>query len=222
MTYVDPRALLSETALFKMFDRASMDEVVQSLKRITYLRSQDIFAEGDHATEMYVVARGRVAILKNTSSNKESMVALMNRGDLFGEMSLFHGQGRSATAKVLERTELLRIPYQSMRSILHARPHLLWGMVEMLAGRLRATDEALADTMFLDLGSRTAKRILDLSEGRDEFHLVLTQEELAGLIGASRERVNKALSSLAKKGLLEVQGHRYRILDRVELESYTG
>ena len=74
-------------------------------------------------------------------------------------------------------------------------------MVELLAGRLRNTDEALADSVFLDVTGRTAKRLLELAGEADEFFLPITQEELAGMVGASRERVNKAIASFIRLGL---------------------
>ena len=96
---------------------------------------------------------------------------------------------------------------------------MLWAVVRILARRLRATDEALADAMFLDVTGRTAKRLLELADGEDEFRMPLTQEELAGMVGASRERVNKAIALFVKLGWLEISGRsQYRILDRDELE----
>jgi CRP-like cAMP-binding protein len=86
------------------------------------------------------------------------------------------------------------------------------------ARRLRATDEALADSVFLDVTGRAAKRLLELAGGEDDFRMPLTQEELAGMVGASRERVNKAIATFVRLGWLEVSGRgQYRILDRDEL-----
>jgi len=78
-------------------------------------------------------------------------------------------------------------------------------------------DEALSDSVFLDVTGRTAKRIIELSEGNDEFSMPVTQEELAGMVGASRERVNKAIASFVRLGWLEQHDRNYRILQRNEL-----
>ena len=88
----------------------------------------------------------------------------------------------------------------------------------MLADRLRGMDEALADSVFLDVTGRTAKRLLELANGASEFLLPVTQEELAGMVGASRERVNKAIASFIRLGWLEQADRRYRILQRDRLE----
>jgi CRP-like cAMP-binding protein len=79
-------------------------------------------------------------------------------------------------------------------------------------------DKAIADSVFLDVTGRTAKRLLALSDGKDNFSLPVTQEELAGMVGASRERVNKAIASFIKLGWLEQQDRTYHIIDRAKLE----
>ena len=114
---------------------------------------------------------------------------------------------------------LISIPFDDVRGVLHDHPEMLWAVVRILTRRLRATDDALADAMFLDVTGRTAKRLLELAGGQDEFRMPLTQEELAGMVGASRERVNKAIATFVKLGWLEVVGRtRYTLLDREELE----
>ena len=142
----------------------------------------------------------------------------MERGDLFGEMSLFDGLGRSAEARALESSEIIVIPFEPLRELWRERPELLWPVITMLTRRLRAMDEALADSFFLDVTGRTAKHLLELAGDRDEFEIPITQEELAGLVGASRERVNKAISSFVRLGWIEQNDRSYRILKRNELE----
>jgi CRP-like cAMP-binding protein len=145
----------------------------------------------------------------------------MEAGDLFGELGLLDGLPRSAEARALEGSEVLHVPYEPIELILHERPQLLWGVVRMLANRLRTMDEALADSVFLDVTGRTAKRLLELADGADEFVLPVTQEELAGMVGASRERVNKAIASFIRLGWIDQHERRYRILqrDRIEMRS---
>ena len=110
---------------------------------------------------------------------------------------------------------MLVVEYQAVRAAIEAHPDALWVIVRLLARRLRSTDESLADAVFLDVPARTAKRLLEIAGDADEFRLPMTQEDLAGLVGASRERVNKALSLFTRLGWIEVEGrNRYRILDR--------
>lgn len=219
---MDPRLLLRQTALFSMLDEDTLDEVLQELNVIKLKRGTDLFLENDEANTLYIVADGRIAIVKSFVDRKDSMVALIEPGDLFGEMGLFEDQLRSATARAVENSELIEIPYPPIRRALEARPSLLWSLVSLLTQRLRSTDTALADAMFLDVTGRTAKRILEISGNSDEFVLPLTQEELAGLVGASRERVNKTLASFVKSGLLDISDRRYTILKRDKLEQISS
>ena len=114
---------------------------------------------------------------------------------------------------------VLEIPFEAVRDMLDEDPALLWNAARMLARRLRAMDEVLADSVFLDVTGRTAKKLIELSGGRDEFVLPVTQEELAGMVGASRERVNKAIASFARLGWLEQHERNYRIIERDRLEN---
>jgi CRP/FNR family cyclic AMP-dependent transcriptional regulator len=96
-------------------------------------------------------------------------------------------------------------------------PRALWAVLGLLASRLRSTDDALAASMFLDVPGRTARRLLELAPG-EGFSPPVTQEELAAMVGASRERVNKAIASFARLGWLQQADRRYRVLDRPRLE----
>lgn len=209
--------LLGQSELFRFFDEASLKDLAAHSIPIRYGRNEIIFTEGATADRLYVVRDGRIAIAKRAYDGRESVVALMEEGDLFGEMPLFDGQPRTAEARSLEPTELAVVPYHAVRDVLEASPALLWGVVELLSNRLRLTDSALADSMFLDVTGRTAKRLLELAGNNDEFILPITQEELAGMVGASRERVNKALSAFIRLGWLDQADRRYRILDRPQL-----
>jgi CRP-like cAMP-binding protein len=185
------------------------------------VRGDVLFAEGDTPGQLYVVLSGRIAIANRSIDGRESVFALMEEGDLFGEMGLLDGLTRSAEARALETSQVLAIPYEPVKALFDTEPALLWGVVRLLSQRLRTMDEALADSVFLDVTGRTAKRLLELADGRDEFLLPVTQEELAGMVGASRERVNKAIASFIRLGWLEQHERRYRIVhrDRMELRS---
>jgi len=214
---MDVGSLLSRCEPFSSLD-ADMVRAVAETGELRHLaRNVAIFEEGDSADCLYLVVDGRVAIANRSTDGRESVVALMEAGDLFGEMSLFDGAGRSAGARAIEASTVVGIPYASVRVAIAEQPQVLWGALSMLARRLRTTDAALADNVFLDVLGRTAKRLLELAGDADDFALPVTQEELAGIIGASRERVNKALATFVRLGWLHQTGRRYRILRRDEL-----
>ena len=168
------RELLTSIEFFKGFDGAPLDTVLAATEALSFARGGVLFTENDPAAELFVVVSGRIAIANRSIDGRESVVALMERGDLLGEMPLFDGLPRSAEARALEPSEVLAIPYAPLRAIYVEQPELLWNVVEMLANRLRNTDEQLADSVFLDVTGRTAKRLLELAGEADEFSLPIT------------------------------------------------
>ncbi|MFM7061372.1 MAG: Crp/Fnr family transcriptional regulator [Actinomycetes bacterium] len=212
------RRLLDSTELFTAMPPEVLDGLRERAVVERVAKGQAVFDEGDEADRLFVVTEGRIAIASRASDGRETLVAVMEAGGLFGELGLFDGEPRSADARALTDAEVLSVDYASVRAAFEARPELLWLVVRLLAQRLRATDEALADAVFLDVPARTAKRMLELAGGRDEFQLPMTQEDLAGLVGASRERVNKAIAMFTRLGWVETTGRgHYRILDRDSL-----
>jgi CRP-like cAMP-binding protein len=214
---MDEVDLLAGSELFSAFDSDALGELVRDARVAQCERNFVIFDEDDDADELFVVRSGRVAVGRRSIDGRESLVALMERGDVFGEMPLFDGGKRSASARALERSEVLGIPFEKVRACFDAKPQLLWNVVALLAERLRTTDSALADAVFLDVTGRTAKRLLELAGDQEEFQLPITQEELAGLVGASRERVNKSLAQFVRLGWIEQMDRRYRIVERDKL-----
>jgi CRP-like cAMP-binding protein len=213
--------LLANTKFFEDVDQAVLRGITAHSQERSLVRGDVLFQEGDAPDALYVVLRGRVAVANKSVDGRESVLALMERGDLFGEMGMLDGMPRSAGARALEASSVLRVPYEPVVTLLRADPALLWGVVRLLSIRLRNMDEALADSVFLDVTGRTAKRLLELSDGKDEFDLPVTQEELAGMVGASRERVNKAISSFIRLGWIDQQDRHYRIIHRDRLELRT-
>jgi CRP-like cAMP-binding protein len=209
--------LLARTEFFADADPSVLRTMASQASERSLRRGDVVFYEGDVPDALYIVLRGRIALLNTSVDGRESVLALMESGDLFGEMGMLDDLPRSATARALESSTLLHLPYEPVLDLLHDHPNLLWGVVRLLAGRIRNMDEALADSVFLDVTGRTAKRLLELSEGADEFLLPLTQEELAGMVGASRERVNKAIASFIRLGWIDQTDRRYRIVQRDRL-----
>ncbi len=211
--------VLARTDLFADADSAALSVVLSSSRRLEMVRGDVLFNEGDAPGSLHVVLSGRIAIVMSAESDsRESVVALMDAGDLFGELGLLDEGPRSATARALEPTVVLEVPYDAVRTLFDDEPRLVWNAARMLANRLRVMDEVLADSVFLDVTGRTAKRIIEMSEGRDEFTLPVTQEELAGMVGASRERVNKAIASFVRLGWIDQHERHYRIIQRDRLE----
>jgi CRP-like cAMP-binding protein len=209
--------MFGDVELFDEFDEDELTDLAASAETRVLRRGDVLFTEGSESSELFVVLRGRIAILNKSIDGRESVVALMESGEAFGEMGLFL-EGRTAEARALEPSEVVAVPYAPIREVYRRRPELLWNVVALLAARLRNMDGALADAVFLDVTGRTAKRLLEIAGDADEFVLPVTQEELAGMVGASRERVNKALAQFVRLGWVEQNERRYRITNRQQLE----
>jgi CRP-like cAMP-binding protein len=209
--------LLRGTELFAELTDEALARVMANAVSRELRRGDVVFEEGGQPESLYVVEDGRIAIASKSIDGRESVFALMERGELFGEMGLLDALPRSAEARALEPSQITEIPYGPVRAVFEENPALLWGVVALLSGRLRSMDAQLADSVFLDVTGRTAKRLLELAGEADEFLLPITQEELAGMVGASRERVNKAIASFVRLGWIDQSDRRYAILDREQL-----
>ena len=212
------RRILETTQLLGALPPDTLETLRQQATIRTVARNEVLFRQGEDSSELYGIVNGRIAILTRSPDGRESLVAVLDEGSLFGELGLFDEGPRSADARALEESNVLVLGYEAVRSAIDEHPTLLWVIVRLLARRLRNTDDSLADAVFLDVPARTAKRLLEIAGDADQFRLPMTQEDLAGLVGASRERVNKALSLFTRLGWIEVEGrNRYRILDRQAL-----
>ncbi len=210
--------MLRSVELFREFDDATLKGLAGQSDLRDLKRGDVLFAEDDEPDQLYVTVSGRIAMVNRSIDGRESVVALMEDGDLFGEMPLFDSQKRSTDARALEPSQVIAIPYAPLKAIYDDQPEQLWRVVELLANRLRTMDGVLADSVFLDVTGRTAKRLLEIAGDNDEFALPVTQEELAGMVGASRERVNKAIASFVRLGWIDQRDRRYIILKRDQLE----
>lgn len=212
--------ILAETEFFADAPSDILGSIAAAGTVRQLVRGDVLFEAGDEPQSLFVVLSGRIAIAIGNKpfDHRESVIALMDDGDLFGEMGMLDNNARSAGARALETSSVLEIPYEVVMAKLDSSTVLMWNVIRMLSRRLRSMDQALADSVFLDVTGRTAKRLLDLSGGKDQFILPVTQEELAGMVGASRERVNKAIASFIKLKWLEQHDRAYHIIDRTKLE----
>ena len=207
---------------FGTLPRALAQELGARATNRRFRRGEYVCRAGEHADQLFLLQSGRVAIAARADDGRESVAAVLGPGALFGELPFFDGGPRSSDARAITPIVVGAVAYRDVRALIDDRPELLWDVALILTRRLRSVDEALADAMFLDVTGRTAKRLLQVAGDDDEFSLPVTQEELASMVGASRERVNKAIATFVRLGWLEITARtRYRILDRTELEART-
>jgi CRP/FNR family cyclic AMP-dependent transcriptional regulator len=216
--------VLATVPLFVGLDEETAALLAAALTTRSIVRGHVVFNEGDTGDRLFVVMDGKVKISRAAADGRENLLAVLGPAEMFGELSLFDPGPRTATATAITDSTLASLDHDDLRPLLLAQPAVAVQLLRALAQRLRRTNEAMADLVFSDVPGRVAKALLDLSErfGDDvaEGTLVrhdLTQEELAQLVGASRETVNKALSEFANRGWLRLEGRSVLLLDRDRL-----
>lgn len=179
-------------------------------RRRRYARGQIVFHEGDPSDRAVVILRGRVKVSCLTEEGREVLLGVRAPGDLLGELSVLDGEPRSATATALEQLDVLLVPADGFRGFLEAHPRATMAVLETVAGRLRDADRKRIEFAALDTVGRVARRLVEMAGefGRMEAEgvriaLPLSQQELAGWTGASREAVSKALGALRSRGWIE-------------------
>lgn len=200
------------------------------LERHDVHRGDVIFHEGDVGDRVFLILTGKIKISRAATDGRENLLAVLGPGDLFGELSLFDPGPRTGTASALTDTTVASLDHAALRPWLGRRPEAAELLLRVLARRLRRTNDAMSDLVFTDVPGRVAKALLDLAErfggpvaqpGHDQpavrVEHGLTQEELAQLVGASRETVNKALADFATRGWLRLDSRAVVLLDRERL-----
>ena len=175
-------------------------------------RGEVLFREGEQGDRVYVLTGGKIKLGRTSIDGRENLVAIIGPGEMFGELSLFDPGPRSATASAVAHSDLISLGHDALHEFLSDRPKVAQSMLGALARRLRRTNDSLADLVFTDVPGRVAKALLDLSnrfgqpvDGGIRVPHDLTQEELAQLVGASRETFNKALADFAARGWLHLE-----------------
>jgi CRP/FNR family cyclic AMP-dependent transcriptional regulator len=212
--------VVRQSPLFAALDDDAANALMESMTASRLERGDVLFREGDRGDRLYVIGEGKIKLGLTSIDGRENLLAILGPGEMFGELSLFDPGPRTATATAVAETQLIALGHEDLNTFLSGRPAVATTMLAALARRLRRTNEALSDLVFTDVPGRVAKALLDLSGrfGRpsEEGVLVahdLTQEELAQLVGASRETVNKALADFATRGWIKLEARAVVLID---------
>jgi CRP/FNR family cyclic AMP-dependent transcriptional regulator len=218
-------AVVLSAALFSDMEPEASAALLASMTRLTFARGTTIFREGEPGDRVFVIGEGKIKLGRRSNDGRENLLALLGPGEMFGELSLFDPGPRTATATVVADAVLFELAHTELISWLETHPTVAKHLLQALGRRLRRTNESLADLVFSDVPGRVAKALLDLStrfgeQVEDGLRVAhdLTQEELAQLVGASRETVNKALADFAARGWIRREGRAVVLLDLERLQ----
>ena len=217
----EPR-LAEHLRRYPLFAKLSDTELLQLAERArarSFKRGEMLFRKDDPGTHLYVVLDGAVKIALPGEFGQEALVAIMRPGDFFGELALFDGSPRSASATALEDTRAALLARDDFLAFLEGHPAAVRVVVDALAKTIRRLSDRVEDLIFLDVPSRVAKYLLDLAQvdGEQTLELTLTQDELAAFIGASRVSVNRVLGDLERRGIIEIRRRHIVIRDADKL-----
>jgi len=217
--------VLRQSPLFSGVDDDSAAVLEDSMAASSLARGDVLFNEGDSGSQLYVVIEGKIKLGRTSADGRENLLAILGPGQMFGELSFFDPGPRSATATAVTDVELKSLGHDALSPVLATHPDVALALLNQLAGRLRRTNEVVGDLVFSDVPGRVAKALLDLAgrfgrKADDGVHVNhdLTQEELAQLVGASRETVNKALADFASRGWMRLEPRSVVILDLERLQ----
>ncbi|MEJ5914072.1 Crp/Fnr family transcriptional regulator [Pseudokineococcus sp. 1T1Z-3] len=219
---MDP--VVRQAALFSGVSSEAAEALMATMSPVGLGRGEVLFVEGDEGDRLYVIVSGTVKLGRRAPDGRENLLAVLGPSEMLGELSLFDPGPRTATATAVTPVALAGLGPQELERWLDGRPEVARHLLRALARRLRRTNDSVADLVFTDVPGRVAKMLLDLGDrfgvlrdpaegaGRHVPH-GLTQEELAQLVGASRETVNKALADFSTRGWIRLEGRAVVLLD---------
>lgn len=202
---------LSKIPLLENLSPEELEDLGTLFRELRVNKGEVLFRKGSEGTELYIIQKGAIKIVLPSPLGDERIVAIFSTGDFFGEMALLDGMPRSADAVALKPSRLLLLNRKDFLRFLKTSDAAVEKILASLSMRLRKADDLLEETSFLNISARLARKLLEIGEtfgSRDgdtvEIHLKLNQKELADMVGATRESINKELRVLRKSGLVSI------------------
>ncbi len=212
--------IIRKAPLFSALDDDASHALRASMVALKLNKGQILFKEGEEGDRLYVVVHGKIKLGTTSADGRENLLSILGPGEMFGELSLFDPEPRTSTATAVTDVRLVSLAHDAVIGLVTSSPQTSLELLRRLAQRLRKSNEVLADLVFADVPGRVAKAIMDLGERfgvqkEDGLHVNhdLTQEELAQLVGASRETVNKALADFASRGWVKLEPRAVLVTD---------
>ncbi len=217
--------LFRRVPLFSGLEREDLESLISVTTRRTYLKEAVIFFEHDAGDALFMIVSGRVKVTILSDDGREIILAVLSDNDFFGEMSLLDNQPRSATAIAMRETEMVVLHQKDFLSIVEKRPRVLINLLATLSSRLRKANQQIGNLALHDVYGRVARILLEMAsetgnrqeDGRVAFRRP-THQEIANMIGATRETVSRMISDLNRQGYIEISGKDVIIQDSLTKE----
>ncbi len=225
---MDRRELLGSVSIFSSLNADELDQLLAATTTKRLEPKQTLFRKGDPGNQLYGILSGSLKIMTTGTDGKDVMFNLMGPGEVLGEIALLDSEKRSATVVAVEKTELLTLDRRELIPFLERHPRATIGLASVLAARVRRLSERTQDRQTMPLPGRIAKRLLSLSEQHGKRPIVggpvevrLPQQDLADLVGTTRESVNKQLRAWEDAGIVELGRGRVVLKQPEALDAVT-
>ncbi len=211
---------LAYVPIFTELSKDTLAKIEQIGSRKMYTKGDVILMEEEAGTALFVIVSGKVKVTRSSGDGREVILTILSESDFFGEMAILDGLTRSATVTAIEESELFLIQRNDFLKLLYEHPEVSVALLQELTTRLRNADMKIKALSLKDAEGKVATVILQLADdigkikhGKVEIENLPLQQDLANMAGTSRETISRTLHSFAKKGLVEMEGSKLRILD---------
>ena len=216
---------LAKVFVFGAIDEASRSELARYLKPAKYKKEAVVLSREEPGTALFLIVKGKVKVVLYGPSGREVILSMLKDGDFFGEMSLLDGQPRSASVVAVTDSEVLVLDRNDFVRFVESRPMVALTILAEMSRRLREADAKIGSLALLDVYGRVARALLDLGrkEGeKTEQGIVVkdrpTHQQIAGMVGTSRETVSRVMSELQRQGYVRTVGKRLILTGQEQLE----
>jgi CRP/FNR family transcriptional regulator, cyclic AMP receptor protein len=211
-------AYLKQVTIFSSLNDDEVHDLMTVAKTRRFRAGEVIFHRDDPGQVLYIIKEGKVKICLISTDGQELSLVVFGKGEYFGEFALLDGLPRSADAVALENVICYTVQRSDFHNVIMKNPKIAIQVLEVLVKRLRSTDQQVEDLIFLDVYGRVAKKLLELAETHGtkvedgtRIDVRLTQQELASMVGASRESVNKVMGYFMDRGVISTDKYRITI-----------
>jgi CRP/FNR family cyclic AMP-dependent transcriptional regulator len=213
--------ILKSVPLFSSFSDAQVSQLLTGMQHRSYPRNSFILRAGEETDALYIVLSGRVKVLIPDEEGHEVILSILGPQEYFGEMGLLDDQARSASVETLEPCEMLRLTKAGFTNILKDNFELAMLIIQNLVKRLREADRKIESLALIDVYGRVARLLIDMAQNTDGKWVVEhapAKQEIARMIGASREMVSRVVKDLQRKGLIRAEKRRIYVLDKASMQ----
>lgn len=218
------RSLFERHPLFHSLTAPELDDLLAHARVVRHPARASLFTRGDPGGQMIAVVSGRVRISLTGPDGHELILNVIEAGQLFGEIAMLDGRDRTADATIIEPTELLVIDRRDFLPFLKRHPEVSVRLLLTLCERMRTTTDQIEDIFLLPVDVRLAKKLLQIAAARGQsaaggmrIGARLSQREIGGMLGVSRESINKHLAAWQKAGWVSIAGGAITLLNQAAL-----